>query len=295
MAPLKPPIPYYGSKQRLAPWIASLLPSHRVYVEPFAGSAAVLFAKTPSPVEVINDVDGNVVTFFQVLRDREQELARALRLTPYARAEYLAADLDTQDIGEVERARRFFVRATQSFNGAGTGRWAGWSSGIRNGSTCDAHTVANVVDRLGLFAERLRRVVIEQRDIADAVAAHDGPDVVMFCDPPYLASTRRGLNCSRPKDYAHDACTEADHRRYASALRSCRGTVLLSGYASPLYDELYGDWHRAARTVARPSSNRRDVVQDMAVEVLWSNRPLGDDLRLFDLNEGVAVSNGETS
>ena len=85
---MTPPTNYYGRKARLAPWIASLLPPHRTYVEPFAGSAAVLFAKPPSPTEVLNDLDGAVVNFFTVLRDHPAELAQALRLTPYARAEY---------------------------------------------------------------------------------------------------------------------------------------------------------------------------------------------------------------
>lgn len=279
---MRPPVPYYGSKGRLAGWIASLIPPHRTYVEPFAGSAAVMFAKRPSSVEVINDQDQNVTAFFRVLRDQHAELVRVLRLTPYARAEYLAADLDATDLGDVERARRFFVRATQGFNGAGTGRWAGWSNGIRNGSTCDAHTVAGVVDGLHVVADRLRRVVIESRDAVEVIAAYDTPDTVLFLDPPYLASTRRGLDRARPKDYAHDASTPEDHERFAEAARACAGTVLLSGYPSPLYDRLYADWHRIDRSVTRPSSNRRGREADDAIEVLWSNRPLDEHPSLLD-------------
>ena len=94
-AALPPPFAYYGSKARLAPWIATLMGPHRVYVEPYAGSAAVLFARpTPAPYEVLNDLDGNVVTFFRTLRDQPDELIAALRLTPYSRAEFRAAHLD---------------------------------------------------------------------------------------------------------------------------------------------------------------------------------------------------------
>lgn len=285
---MKPPFPYYGSKGRLAGWIAELMPEHRTFVEPFAGSAAVLFAKRPSPVEVINDLDGNVTTFFRVLRDREDELMRAVRLTPYSRAEYLTADLDAQDLTDVERARRFFVRATQGFNAAGAGRWAGWSNGIRNGSTCDAHSVADAVDGLGLVAQRLRRVIVECRDAVEVIGSYDGPDVVLYVDPPYLASSRRGLNRSRMGDYAVDSSAPDDHRRLAEVLRGCAGTVLLSGYDSPLYEELFAGWHRTARSISRPSSNRLGVAADNAVEVLWSNQPLGVQPSLLDELEVVA-------
>lgn len=284
---MRPPIPYYGAKTRLAGWITGLLPNHRTYVEPCAGSAAVLFAKRPSPVEIVNDTDQNVTVFYRTLRDRETELARALRFTPYARAEYADAKLDG-DLDDLERARRFFIRATQGFNAAGTGRWAGWSNGIRKGSTSDTHTVAAIVDRLHLFADRLRRVVIECRDAVGVIQSYDTPDTVTYIDPPYLASTRRGLNRQRPKDYAHDASSEADHRRYAEAAHACAGTVLVSGYDSPLYADLYADWWRVCREVTVPSAVRAGVGGDRAVEVLWSNRPFGvGQPSLFDA-AGVA-------
>ncbi|WP_131802248.1 DNA adenine methylase, partial [Parafrankia soli] len=129
---MKPPFPFYGGKGRLAPWIASLLRPHQLYLEPFAGSAAVLFAKEPARHEVINDRDGGVVTFFRVLRDRPDELVRACQLSPYAREEYRAADL-TADVDDLERARRVFVRATQGFNanGLSRGRPGSWSNGHR--------------------------------------------------------------------------------------------------------------------------------------------------------------------
>ncbi len=273
---MKPPIPYYGAKARLAPWITSLMPPHRAYVETHRGSAAVLFSRQPTPVEVINDLDGNVTTFFRILRDQPDELARVLRLTPYGRSEYRAAALDQPDLTDLERARRFFVRATQGFNGAGTGRWAGWSNGTRrDGSSSDANTVAAVVDQLHRYAERLRRVIVEQRPATEMVTAYDGPNTVFFADPPYLASTRRGLDRSRPKDYAEDSSAEADHRDLAKALHAADGAVLLCGYPSPLYDELYGDWWQVRQVVTCPSSNRRGTVGVTAEEVVWSNRPIG--------------------
>ncbi|MFC8873194.1 DNA adenine methylase [Streptomyces ardesiacus] len=289
---MKPPFPYYGAKGRLAPWIVGHMPrEHRVYVEPFAGSAAVLFARPrPAAHEILNDLDGNVVTFFRVLRDREQELVRALTLTPYSREEYRAADLEaSSNLDDLERARRFFVRAAQSFNacGAAAGKRASWSNGMRRGSS-QATTVADLVDRLYAAAARLRKVVIENRPAADVIALYDGPDVVMYCDPPYLDSTRTGLRAHRQGDYVHDTNTEADHRELAEVLHGCRSAVLLSGYASPLYDELYGDWDRVEVAVQRPTTNRRGHTGTAGVEVVWSNRPLARQAELFeDLADGA--------
>lgn len=278
---MRPPFPYYGSKARLSGWITSLMPDHRVYVEPFAGSAAVLFAKRPAPIEIINDLDGNVVNFFRTLRQHEPDLVRALRYTPYARDEYAAADLSDTSIDSVERARRFFVRCTQGHNAAGAGGRAGWSNGIRRNQS-QAATVVSLVDRLHEVAERLRQVVVENRDAADCVAAYDAPDAVLYVDPPYLASTRYQADRSRACDYAHESSAPDDHQRLAVALRQCAGSVLLSGYHSPLYDELYAGWHRYERPVTRPSSNRRGQDAATAVEVLWSNRPLDVQATLFD-------------
>lgn len=286
--PMKPPFPYYGSKGRLAGWITDLMPTHRVYIEPFAGSAAVLFAKQAAPVEVINDLDGNVVTFFRALRDQPDQLVTALRFTPYARAEYSAADLDADGLDDVERARRFFVRATQGFNGAGTGKWAGWSNGIRKNSTCDTHAITAVVDRLHEFADRLRTVVVEHRDAVECMAAYDCPDAVVYADPPYLASTRRNLDRVRMRDYAHDTSGDAQHVRFAEAARSCAGTVIVSGYDSDLYAGLFEGWHRVTREVTVPSSVRAGSSGDRAVEVLWVNRLPQVEATLFDDLAGVA-------
>lgn len=284
---MRPAFPYYGAKGRLAPWIVGLMPrEHRVYVEPFAGSAAVLFARPrPAAHEVLNDLDGNVTTFFRVLRDREGDLVRALTLTPYSREEYRAADLDTTlDLDDLERARRFFVRTTQSFNAAGAAasKRASWSNGMRRGSS-QATTVADLVDRLHFAAARLRRVVIENRPAADVVALYDAPDVVLYCDPPYLDSTRTGLRESPAGDYSFDTCTEPDHRELAEVLHGCRSAVLLSGYPSPLYDELYGDWHRTEVAVQRPTTNRRGSTGRAGLEVVWSNRPLSHQADLFEV------------
>ncbi|MCI0687958.1 MAG: hypothetical protein L0Y54_12070, partial [Sporichthyaceae bacterium] len=214
-------------------------------------------------------------------RQRPDELVRVLELTPYARQEYLQADLADPTLGELERARRFFVRATQGFNAAGVGRRAkSWSNGMRRGAS-QAGTVINQVDRLHDAARRLREVVVDNRPAATVIDAYDGPDVAMYVDPPYLASTRSGLRCTSELDYAHDTSTEGDHRALAQQLHTTRAAVLLSGYPSALYDELYADWHRIETVVHRPSTNRRNRGDaTRGTEVIWSNRALATQLAL---------------
>lgn len=275
-------MPYYGGKARLADRIAQLLPAHRIYVEPFAGSAAVLFAKAPATHEVINDVDGNVATFFRALRDQPDELTRACQLTPYSREEYIACDLPADpearaELGDVELARRFFVRTTQGYNANGvTGTRSGsWSCGtIRRGSS-QAKSAADRADRLYGLAQRLRTVTIDCRSYKHVIPLYDAPDAVIYVDPPYLGVTRASLaDRRRARDYAHDLTTPEEHEALAEVLHECTGTVLLSGYHSPLYAELYRGWERLEIPVHRPSTNQRGRAGDAAVEVIWSNREL---------------------
>jgi DNA adenine methylase len=284
-----PPTSYYGGKARLAPWIASLLPPGRTYVEAFAGSAAVLFAKPPSPTEVLNDLDGAVVNFFRVLRDQPHQLARAVRLTPYARAEYqrLAPCYDDPDAGDVERARRWFVRVNQSISHlAGRGRPSGWAAAFNTNGADHAHKFAALTDRLEACVERLRRVHLEQRPAVEVIAKYAKPtaDAVVYCDPPYLAGVRSPATKRAGLDYAVEHASEAEHRELAAVLHATPAAVLVSGYPSPLYAELYEarGWWRAERVVTRPTSNVPGGRGALAVEAVWSNRPLASQACLLD-------------
>lgn len=277
--PLKPLVPYHGGKGRLASWIADLMPRHRVYLEPFAGSAAVLLAKPRSTHEILNDVDGNVVNFYRVLREQPENLERACRLTPYARDEFAAADLHDDSIDELERARRWWVRTNQSFAHTGTDA-TGWATSIKRGSN-NARTVLNRIDRFAGAAERLATVTIENRDALELISEYSTPDGVVYADPPYLLSTRSAMQRRPGGDYAHEFASDDDHRALADVLHASPAAVFLSGYHSPLYDELYGAWPRTERRVLRRTSNGRSASQAHVVEVVWSNRPL-DDQHLFD-------------
>lgn len=275
-AALRPPVPYYGGKILTGPAIAALLPAHTHYVEPFSGSLAVLLAKEPSAHETANDLDRDLQTFWRVLRDRPQDLARACMLTPHSRSEWEeCADFDSAP-NELERARRLWVRLTQSRTGRL--RRAGWRHYV-DPAGCSVGMpgyLAGYVERIAAVAERLQRVSLECRPALDVIAKYGAcQDVLLYVDPPYLGSTR-----ANGRSYRHELMSDDEHRDLAQALRECCAAVVLSGYPSDLYDrDLYPDWHRhtiAAHTGQGGAGASR-------TEVLWSNRPLGNQPTLFEI------------
>lgn len=263
MTRLAPPIPYYGSKQSIGPKIASLLPAHEHYIEPYAGSLAVLLAKRPSRMETVNDLDRDLMVFWKVLRDRTDELERVCALTPHGRAEYeTARDADLTGLPDLERARLVWVRLTQGR--AGTLRKTGWRH-FQDASTSASgmpRYLAGYVSRLFPAAERLASVSLECRpalDLIQAYGRHRG--VLLYVDPPYLGSTRA-------RNYRHEMGSEAEHRELAAALKGCKAAVVLSGYRSDLYDDLYADWERVDLAAFIGQAEE----QQYRTEVLWSNR-----------------------
>ncbi|ASC68607.1 DNA methyltransferase [Achromobacter denitrificans] len=240
MTPKRPLIRYHGGKWRLAPWILQHLPPHRCYVEPFGGGASVLFRKPRAYAEVYNDLDGEIVNLFRVARDDGERLARACELTPFARAEFDDAYNPAEE--PLEQARRTVFR---SFSGFGSAAVTGQSSGFRANSnrsgTTPAHDWMNYPDCLRQLVQRLRGVVIENRDAIDCMTRHDGPDTLHYVDPPYVHSTRSFR--ARAHSYRHEM-TDQQHEELAGALRQLKGMVVLSGYRCDLYDRLYAGWTR---------------------------------------------------
>lgn len=268
---MKPPFTYFGGKTALAERIVALLPPHRHYVETHAGSLAVLLSKRRSQLETVNDLDGDLMNFWRCLRDRPEELIRLCALTPHSRAEYQAAYESAPD--DLEQARRTWVVISQGR--AGTLKRSGWRHSIapqgRSGSI--PGDLAGYVRRMEAIVERLSRVTLECRPALDLIRAYgEYEGVLLYVDPPYLGVTRESMN------YRHEMPAEEDHRELAAALVGRRATVVLSGYWSALYGELYGGWHVAK--IAH-GSGQGSVWKD-STEVLWSNRPLPGQRSLFD-------------
>jgi DNA adenine methylase len=267
-------VPYFGGKITLGPRIAALLPEHSHYVEPFAGSLAVLLAKPPSPMETVNDLDQAIVTFWRVLRDRGAELARVCALTPHARVEYQRSlPLDAED--ELELARQVWVKLTQGRTGRL--RRTGWRHYVHPSASSVGMPdyLTGYLRRMAPALDRLRHVSLECRPALDIIGRYGAsPDVLLYVDPPYLGSTRANDNA-----YRHEMRTDTEHRELAEALHAVRAAVVLSGYPSRLYDqELYPNWHR----LALPAFTGQGGTWANRTEVLWSNRPLGQQLSLFE-------------
>ena len=273
---LKPPFAYYGGKTTLGPQIASLLPAHEHYVEPFAGSLAVLLAKRPSLAETVNDLDGNLVTFWRVLRDRPDELQRVCSLTPYSRTEFASVDLDAP-LDDLERARQAWVRITQGRNlTLAGGVPSDWKRRIV-GTNRQGHELLRLADRIGPVAKRLHGVTLENRDALDIIRDYGTEATVcIYADPPYVGSTRGG-------EYGMEMTSNEQHEAFAQVCNDARASVVISGYDSPLYSELFGAWHRTEIKAPTTLSGATD-----RIEVLWSNRPIGEP-DLFDLIEGVGA------
>ena len=269
----RPVLRYHGGKfgnhGSVAKHIASLLPPHRVYVEPFGGAASVLMVKPRSYAEVYNDRWDGVVNVFRVLRDPDQaaELERRLRLTPFARSEFALCTAETlADIScPIERARLTMLRSFAGFGSAASNPNynTGFRSTAKRSGTTPAHDWHNYPDCIPFFTARLSGCVIENRPAAQVIQAHDGPGTLHYVDPPYVHDTRRLKKRKQTSEYVFEM-TDDDHRALAAVLHQAEGMVVLSGYAGDLYDDLYGTWHQETFNTRADGAKAR-------TEVLWFN------------------------
>lgn len=258
---------WYGGKYSHLEWLLGLLPEAQHYCEPFGGSAAVLLNRALSPVETYNDIDSEVVNFFQVLRDHKDELIYAIGLTPFSREEFTSA-IQTNgngfDLPPVERARRFFVRARQVRTGlaqtASVGRWANCLQTSRAGMAGAVSRWLGSVEGLDWIASRLLRVQIEHDDAANVIQRYDSPNTLFYCDPPYPHSSR-----GDSKAYQYEM-TDDEHVELQRMLTRLNGKVAISGYHCDLMDELYKDWN-----VHEEGSKMAHSVKAERIEVLWTN------------------------
>lgn len=228
------PFAWYGGKTILAPRIVELLPRHDTYIEPFGGAAAVLFAKAPATLEIYNDVDSGLVTFFRMLRDRPEELERALRLTPYSREEFTHAR-KTWEAAEddLERARLWYVRTRCAFGGStATVGWAAEITGRQRGGTRSG-AFASSIDSLERFAERFRRVQIDHVDWRAVLERYDGPGACFYLDPPYHPETRGRVRGCYVAELSAD-----DHADLVDRAIALQGSALISGYDHDSYAPL---------------------------------------------------------
>ena len=256
---MKTAFPYYGGKTRVAESIVELLPDHDHYVEPFFGAGSVLLAKAPAMCETANDLNGEIVTFFRVLREQPDELERVCALTPHSRAEHAASRHRPEDLTDLERARRIFVNLSQGRNASL--RKTGWVRGQTGGTGSRPRYLQTMVGRFQPIAERLLNVSWECRDGIELVRDYGKhASNLLYLDPPYLALTRTS------RGYALEMDGVEAHRNLLDECVAASAAVVISGYASPLYSEVLKGWNAIQITGARDTLGRdRD-------EVVWMNR-----------------------
>ncbi|MGI5987749.1 MAG: DNA adenine methylase [Dysosmobacter sp.] len=255
---------YPGSKWSIAKWIISNFPEgyeKMVYLEPFLGSGAVFFNKQPGAVETINDLDDDVVNLFQILRERPEDLKRALWLTPYSREEYDRAFEPCED--SLEQARRFMVRTTQAIGaklGHGKCGWRNHKQMKIGGTACKWAGITETIDEA---AARLKGgtknlVQIEKMDALRLIERYNTPDALIYIDPPYVRSTRKSGAL-----YVHEM-TDEGQKRLLGLIASSRAKIIISGYDSEMYNEMLKGW-RTDSTMSQTTST------EMAREKIWMN------------------------
>lgn len=265
----RPALRYHGGKWRLAPWVMSFFPPHRIYVEPFSGGASVLLRKPRGYAEVINDLDGEVVNFFRVARDDGAELRRLLYYTPFARDEFNDAYTETTD--PVQRALRTVIRSFMGFGAGGiTDKYnTGFRSNVSRSGTTPSHDWRGYAEIFDFVVERLRGVVIENKDAFEVMKKYDHPEALFYVDPPYLHSTRGDMR----HGYRHEM-DDKEHMRLCEFLMTLKSYVVLSGYQNKIYDGTLKNWRRYDKEARSDKAGAR-------IESIWvsprTENALSDD------------------
>lgn len=270
---MKQLLKYPGSKWSYADWILSLFPPHKIYLEPFFGSGACFFRKKPSRRETINDIDEIVVNFFNICRERPEELARLIYLTPYARAEYEA--IQEEHAGEniklsgdnLEDARRFAIRCSQSFGSKLADR-AGWKTNRDSKGPIAPKVWGRMPQTVIQVAERLRDAQIECKPATELIKDYNFADCLIYADPPYLGDTRGG------RLYRKEMMGKQEHVELLHILKKHKGSVIISGYENELYNATLQGWHKEQKLGYSDGASLR-------IETLWMNFKPETQIKLF--------------
>ncbi len=256
---------WYGGKFSHLDFILPNLPKDAMhFCDVFGGSAAVLINREPAPVETYNDIDSELVNFFNVLRNGSEELIRVISLTPFSREELILACKPDPHLPDIERARRFYVRARQTRTGlaqtSSEGRWAHCVLTSRAGMAGAVSRWLGAVDGLPEIVQRLQRVQIENAPALEILERYDTKDTLFYLDPPYVHESRGDKNA-----YGYEM-TDAEHFELATLLNQIKGRAVISGYRSSLYEKLFKDWIRIDAPIKICNSSKSE-----RQESLWMN------------------------
>lgn len=270
---LRPPFKIHGGKRYLADWIISHLPNdytEAAYIEPFCGAANVLLRKKPSPFEVINDIDEGIYAILTALRDTPYELQARLESIPYCEDVFQQAK--TRNGSDFNRDIDFAINEfiVRRMSRGGLKEAFAWSDRQRGGQPGDVNAWKTIIEQLPTISERLQNVRIFKEDVLaeeeeelNFLNRWADNSAVIYCDPPYVQQTRQSQNVYE------DEMTNDNHRALAKLFKDCGGRVIISGYPSSLYNELYSDWRVVERKIPNHSSQQK--VKPYKTECLWMN------------------------
>lgn len=252
---MRPMISYYGGKQRIVRHIVDLLPSHKVYVEPFAGGATVLFAKRiPKPTaydnyrEVINDKWEFLVNFYRVAKDANTrpELINLLRATPFSYSEFKRSQkiyIDNECYTNVEKAWACFMLSHCSF-ACKMSKSGGWQFGKKGQN--QPYKFQNKLQILDRQCDRLSKVYIENRDAIKIIELWDSTDTLFYCDPPYINSDQGHYN----------GYTANDFQKLIDSLQNVKGQFILSSYPTDMCPE---SWSRKEIKATISAGSKKNI------------------------------------
>lgn len=262
---MKTILKYPGAKNRLARWIVSFIPEHKVYLEPYFGSGAVFFNKPKAKIETINDINDEVYNLFRIIREFPDELAKQIEMTAYGRKEYAEAYIQKDSDKDIERARKFLVRCWQGMGSSNVYK-NGFRSSQQGNSPRTTKHWGELPERILLAAERLKHAQIERLDALELLKRYDTEDVFIYLDPPYLPGIRKGYL------YQNEMTVE-DHIQLLEVVKKHPGKVLLSGYDNDLYNEILNGWNKMKKQTQEEGGLKRE-------ETLWFNYDTDFQLKL---------------
>ncbi len=275
---MKRVLKYPGSKWNIAGQLVNLIPEHHSYVEPYAGSLALLFNKTPSPIETINDLDYDVVNLFQCIQQDAEKLSRLVMTTPYSRQMY--EDSYKMDpvaemmfgLDRFHKACQFLIRCWQGYGFRTNGYKVGWKNDVQGREKAYAlWSWYRLPEWIVDVAERLRMVQIEKRPAIEVIRRFDYDNVFMYLDPPYLLETRTGGQ----KQYKHEM-TDDDHEELLKTITASKAKIMISGYESEMYNDYLQGWHKEQFSSCAEHAGSR-------TETIWMNYEYNQQLSLDSL------------
>lgn len=254
-----------GGKWKHSNRLLELIPDHKLYVEPYFGSGAIFFKKKGCNLSVLNDIDGDVVNLFKVIRDKPLDLAYAIDMTPYSREEYNDCYKEDGNINSIEKARRFLVRSNMAF-GVTSSYKPGWRiSGVKDSVRREARTNKEwnrLPNSIVNISAMLKNAEIECRDAIEVIEKYNNDNVFMYIDPPYVLSTRY-------RDYYKHELSDEDHIKLLEVINKSKAKIMLSGYDNEIYSRYLNEWTKLSFKVA----GEKGIIK---VETLWMN---------YDINE----------